>query len=101
MKATLLYRDNRIVAEGCFADMVVWQVPSPVPASGHLYKYRLAYVVGGVCALRYDNEAGKGDHKHVGADEFPYAFTTPRQLLIDFWADVARLRGDEHEYSDH
>jgi hypothetical protein len=46
----------------------------------------------GVCVLRYDNEAGKGDHKHVGEQEVPYTFTTPAQLLADFWDDVDNWR---------
>ena len=64
---------------------VVWQVPNPVRGSGHDYKYRLALVVDGRCVLRFDNEAGKGDHYHIGDDEFPYRFESPRQLLTDFW----------------
>jgi hypothetical protein len=31
-------------------------------------------VVDGVCVLRYDNEAGKGDHKHIGTVETAYVF---------------------------
>lgn len=53
-------------------------------------KYRLAYVVQGECVLRYDNERGKGDHRHVGTTEWAYAFTTPDQLMLDFNADIAR-----------
>jgi hypothetical protein len=45
-----------------------------------------------VCVLRYDNEAGKGDHKHLGGEEASYAFTTPAQLLADFWNDVDHWR---------
>jgi len=41
--------------------------------------------------LRYDNEAGKGDHRHAGKTERPYGFTTYDRLLADFWADVDRL----------
>jgi hypothetical protein len=63
-----------------------------VPGSAHEFKYRLALVVNGVCALRYDNEAGKGDHRHFGGEEAPYVFTTPTQLLADFWNDVDRWR---------
>jgi tRNA (Thr-GGU) A37 N-methylase len=40
--------------------------PQAVPPSTHAFKYRLAYVVGGECVLRYDNERGKGDHRHAG-----------------------------------
>ncbi|HKV08902.1 MAG TPA: DUF6516 family protein [Thermoanaerobaculia bacterium] len=92
MKATLLLRERRVVGEGAFVELVVWQVPSPVPGSGHDFKYRLAFVVHGVCVLRYDNEAGKGDHKHLGAEQKPYTFTTPAQLLEDFWNDVDNWR---------
>jgi hypothetical protein len=42
----------------------------------------------GQCVLRYDNEAGKGDHKHIGASETPYTFESPAKLLSDFWNDV-------------
>lgn len=51
-------------------------------------KYSLAYVVDGVCVLRFDNEAGKGDHFHCGEAEAAYAFTSLEQLLTDFWAAV-------------
>jgi hypothetical protein len=92
MKATLLLHERRVVAENAFAELMVWQVPSPVPGSAHDHKYRLASVVDGVSVLRYDNEAGKGDHRHVGEREIPYVFTTPTQLLADFWSDVDRWR---------
>ena len=44
------------------------------------------------CVLRYDNEAGKGDHKHIGEDEMPYIFTSPEKLIDDFWNDVEKWR---------
>ena len=51
-----------------------------------------AHVVAGVCVLRYDNEAGKGDHRHMGEVETEYAFTGAERLLTDFWNDVDRWR---------
>ena len=51
-------------------------------------------------ALRYDNEAGKGDHKPLGAREVPYRFTRLDQRVDDFWAVVARLRGNDDD-RDH
>ena len=94
MKATPLLQERRVVAEGAFVELelVIWQVPSSVPGSSHGLKYRLAFVVNGSCVLRYDNEAGKGDHRHVGEEQTPYTFTTPEQLLEDFWKDVDRWR---------
>jgi predicted transcriptional regulator len=48
----------------------------------------LALVEKGVSVLRYDNEAGKGDHRHVGRREFAYRFVDLEELKIDFWKDV-------------
>jgi hypothetical protein len=91
IKAALLLKTRQRIAEGRFAQLTIWQVPRPVRGSAHGYKYSLALVADGVCVMRYDNEAGKGDHKHVGDAEMAYTFRTLDQLIDDFWADVARL----------
>ena len=65
--------------------------------SPHGYKYRLAYVVRGECVLRYDNEVGKGDHRHFDGKESTYVFTTPDRLIADFRRDIARWN---HENRD-
>lgn len=44
--------------------------------------------------LRYDNESGKGDHRHMGGKETTYVFVSVDQLLDDFLADVARWKGE-------
>ena len=90
MKATLLLRRRVVVAVDAFVEVVIWRVPQPVAPSTHEFKYGLAYVVGGQCVLRYDNEHGKGDHRHVGSTEEPYDFSSPEQLMADFAADIAR-----------
>lgn len=92
MKARLLLRERVKVSEAAFVEQVVWQVPSPVRGSLHAYKYSFALVSDGVCILRYDNEAGKGDHKHMAGREQPYAFVDLRTLMADFWTDVASWR---------
>jgi hypothetical protein len=92
MKATLLLKERRAVAPDAFAASVVWQLPQPVYGSLHLYKYSLAFVVRSICVLRYDNERGKGDHRHIGEVETPYVFTTPERLIADFWSDIANWR---------
>ena len=92
MKAVLLVRRRINLAESAFAEIVVWRVPKPLRGSLHDLKYRLAYVVEGKCVLRYDNEAGKGDHRHVGDHETPYRFTTVEQLLSDFVSDVEKMK---------
>jgi hypothetical protein len=95
MKARLLIRRRVVISTTSFAELVLWSLPTPVHGSDHGYKYRLALVTEGQCVLRYDNEAGKGDHKHVGDVETPYAFTNPEVLMADFFEDVAR-RQDEN-----
>lgn len=88
MKARLLLHERRQLLTQAFAELRVWQVPQPVQRSAHSHKYALAYIVAGVCVLRYDDEAGKGDHKHIGIVEASYRFTTSGQLLTDFCQDV-------------
>jgi uncharacterized protein DUF6516 len=52
----------------------------------------LALVVTGECVLRYDNEPGKGDHRHVVDIETVYAFDGHEKLFADFRADVEAWR---------
>lgn len=92
MKAEPLAQERHVLAEDTFAEIVIWRVPRALKGSSHALKYRLALVVGGKCVLRYDNEAGKGDHRHVGDREWPYAFSSVETLLDDFWADVDTWR---------
>jgi len=77
--------------EHAFAQLRVVRVPEPVRGSRHLFKYSLVYVVDGQCVLRFDNEAGKGDHCHVGTLETSYTFITIDHLLADFWRQVDDL----------
>ena len=72
--------------------MVIWRVARPVPPSTHGLKYRLFYGYAGERIVGYDNERGKGDHRHVRGRESRYRFTTPEQLIADFLADVAHER---------
>jgi hypothetical protein len=90
MKATELLRTRVLFGESAFAELVLWKVPEPVAGSAHEFKYRLAYVVDGACVVRYDNEAGKGDHRHFGERENAYTFRTPEKLIADFERDIAR-----------
>jgi Family of unknown function (DUF6516) len=92
MKAVELVRTRIVYSETAFAELVLWKVPKPVAGSKHLFKYRLAFVVNDVCVLRYDNEAGKGDHRHFNNQENPYTFTTPDKLIADFQNDISRWK---------
>jgi hypothetical protein len=91
MRAELLLDERHVLSETAFAELVIWRVPAPVRGSTHEYRYRLALVVDGDCVLRYDNEAGKGDHRHVGDREQAYRFKGAEALLADFWTDVEEM----------
>ena len=90
MLAVLLARAKEVRDDGSIVEIVIWELPEPMPASKHGYKYRLYYGAAGVSRVRYDNERGKGDHRHVGEDEQDYVFTTVEQLIEDFRSDVER-----------
>lgn len=91
MQATLLHRDRIELPSGAIVEMVVWRVPKPVLGSAHGFKYRFAYVVKGKCVLRYDNESGKGDHKHLRGRETAVAFAGIDELVAQFIAEVELL----------
>ena len=97
MKAALLVRTRITYSDTAFAELVLWQVPKPVAGSAHGFKYRLAYVVAGVCAVRYDNEVGKGDHRHFDGKQSTYVFTTPERLIADFQHDIARWNDENRD----
>jgi Family of unknown function (DUF6516) len=67
-----------------FAEIVVWRAPKPA----HRFKYRLAFVVDGEYVLRYDNETGKRDHRHLKGRQMPYRFVYVDELQTDFWRDI-------------
>ncbi len=92
MKADLVIRERVVFPDGNLAEMVVWRVPDPVLPSRHRFKYRLVYIVEGRRVLGYDNERGKGDHRHEGDREQSYAFTGIDELLDRFVAEVESLR---------
>jgi hypothetical protein len=93
MRAVRLYYDKDIFDDGAIQEIVIWRVPQPVPPSEHYFKYSLFYGAAGDRLVGYDNERGKGDHRHVGEIESPYEFRGWEKLIDDFLADVAALRG--------
>jgi hypothetical protein len=92
--------DERYVFdERSFAELVIWRLPRRLPGSAHQFKYRLAFVVDGTCVLRYDNESGKGDHRHVGAREATLRLHHGRSVASDFQRDILEWR-DRDENGD-
>ncbi len=94
-KAVLAYEEKKLYPDGCILQIRIWVVDDPVPPATHRLKYACFYGRLGERVVLYDNERGKGDHRHYGAHEEPYAFTTFDALIADFTSDVLRARGGD------
>jgi len=86
-KAKLLAHKKGRNADGHITEIRIWSVPVSEHTL-HGLKYSFVYIVNGVRVIGYDNERGKGDHRHIWGKELSYVFTTPAQLMADFEADI-------------
>ena len=92
VKATLEYHDKALLPDGSIVEMTIWRLPATTVERPHGLKYSLYFGKNGQRIVGYDNEAGKGDHRHYGQREETYIFTTVEALVADFLADVERAR---------
>ena len=90
--ATLIFRDKEIGGDDSIIEVVIWQLDAPLAPCVHAYKYRLYFGAAGACRVRYDNERGKGDHRHYNGVETAYRFSTLVELTRDFRRDIANWR---------
>ena len=88
MKASLRARSKEVRDDGSIVEVVIWELPEPLPPCVHRFKYRLFYGTASEEHVRYDNERGKGDHRHVAGREEPYVFASIDRLLDDFERDI-------------
>ena len=79
----LLFDDGHILR------IRVWEIAEPLPPSDHRFKYSCFYGRPAERVVLYDNERGKGDHRHIGDREEAYRLTTIDQLLDDFERDIS------------
>ena len=95
--AKLLYTRKHTYANGTVVEMTIWQLPNPSNECPHGLKYSLhCGRIDGTLIVRYDNEHGKGDHRHYRGKEEPYQFTSINALIADFNRDIEaekRLKG--------
>ncbi|MFM8246550.1 MAG: DUF6516 family protein [Burkholderiaceae bacterium] len=96
MKATRIFYDKTLLPDGSIIEMVIWRLPQSTEDRPHGLKYRLFYGRDGKRIVGYDNERGKGDHKHLYDKEKRYRFISIEKLVADFLADVERI---EHAQS--
>lgn len=100
MKATKLFHDKATLADGSIVEMTIWQLAEANPERSHGLKYSLYYGRAGERLVGYDNERGKGDHKHIGQREMRYRFVSVEQLVADFLADIDSVQQDELKRKD-
>ena len=99
-KAERLLYSREDLGDGTVLELRLWRVPEPVPSSEHRFKYALFYGRPGVRLVLFDNERGKGDHKHIREAETSYTFTTPEALVADFLAAVRAIQAEDREAGD-
>ncbi|RLA18584.1 MAG: hypothetical protein DRQ56_07205 [Gammaproteobacteria bacterium] len=97
MIADLLFRDKYVYKDGAIREMIIWRLPKTDSERLHGLKYRLFYGSSEECLVRYDNERGKGDHRHYQGSEEPYKWVSAEQLVADFKADIERFRGERDD----
>ena len=96
MKAKRIFYDKAVLPDGAIVEMTIWQLPKTSSERPHGLKYSLFYGRDGLRIVGYDNERGKGDHKHVGEMETRYRFVSVEKLVADFLADVERATNERN-----
>ena len=96
--AIILFKAKKIYPDGTTKEMVIWQLPSKSRERPHGLKYRLYYgTADGECLVRYDNETGKGDHRHLAGREEAYIFLNMEILVVDFQYDIEQMKRKGNE----
>lgn len=96
-KAEKLLDIRNVFADGSLLVVRVWRVAEQVPPSAHRFKYAFFYGRPGLRLVLFDNERGKGDHKHIREVETPYVFESIERLTEDFLAAVRAIRAEGRE----
>ena len=89
-KASLIEDRKAVLETGAIIQIRIWLLPRATRERPHRLKYSLFYGRPGERIIGYDNEAGKGDHRHYRAQEEPYIFISLAKLIADFEADVRK-----------
>lgn len=96
MYVRLILDSKTVLADGRIIQRRVWQLAAPTNDRPYGLKFSLYCGRYGKTIVRYDNEAGKGAHKHTGPNEREeqYDFVSLVKLLMDFQRDIEELSGE-------
>lgn len=89
-RASLIDDRKIVLADGAIVQIRIWRLPAPTAERPHGLKYSLVSGRPGNRIIGYDNEAGKGDHRHYRETEKPYDFVSLERLIADFETDVRK-----------
>ena len=95
MGAKRIFYDKAVLVDGAIVEMTIWELPKASDERPHKLKYSLFYGRDGERIVGYDNERGKGDHKHINGVETRYRFVSVEKMVADFLDDVAKVINDE------
>jgi len=88
MVAHLIEHRKLTLDDDSIIEIRIWRLPGATRERPHGLKYSLFYGRAGERIIGYDNETGKGDHRHYRQKEEEYEFTTYENLIRDFMRDV-------------
>jgi len=98
--AKLRYHLKRIFPEGDIMEIKIWEVPRSEDFPEGV-RYSLVYIKmdeeGARRVLGYDNERGKGHHRHHFGREERISFHGWEELVRMFLDDVRKLRREMYE----
>ena len=92
-KAKLEFHVKKEYASGEMVEMKVWQLPVTSLERPHRLKYSFFYGRVGQRVVGYDNELGKGDHRHIFDREEKYIFISVEKLVADFLESIEEIGG--------
>ena len=93
-KAELLIRQRDVLPNDVLIEVKIWKLPNTDAERPHGLKYSLYRGQRGRRLVGYDNERGKGDHRHILEREETLVFVSLEQLIEDFYTDAFRIIGE-------
>jgi hypothetical protein len=94
-RASLLESRKLMLDDGAIIQIRIWRLPRASLERPHGLKYSPFYRRHGQRIIGYDNETGKGDHRHYRDREENYAFVSLERLIADFEADIRKEIANE------
>ncbi|MFH1587201.1 MAG: DUF6516 family protein [Candidatus Diapherotrites archaeon] len=89
--ADLLRRNKKQLDKYSFIEYRIYSVPESEDFPDGV-KYSMNFVIKEECVLRYDNERGKGHHRHLGEVESKIQFKSINILIKNFFGEVGKIR---------